>query len=192
MEEKLDQLLTADNLRRLLQRKQIGEQPPWREKFGAKGRSRTFAAIDRLKSQGSLTVEEQLDAYGGGYASFVDVFVYPRDGLTATVRPGGHREIRGIRTYLAVNAPVAVYGASSVTRHATGSVWSCLDPDSLYRVAEGLHKTEQQVREGLTSSGFFLLPRSLAQRPLPFEAELNTNLGEPPYRVFDALFHWFD
>jgi len=192
MEEKLDQLLTTVNLKRLLQGKQIGERPPWREKFGAKGRSRIFAAIDRLKSMGSLTVEARLDAYGSGYASFGDVFVYPRDGSTTTDLSGGHRTIRGIRIYLAINAPVAAYGASSVGRHARGGSSSFLGPDALYGITEDLRRTEHHVREALASSGFLLLPRSLAERPLPFEAELRTNLGEPPYRVFDALFHWFD
>jgi hypothetical protein len=37
-----------------------------------------------------------------------------------------------------------------------------------------------------------VLPYDYTSQLLPFEAKLETNLGDPPYRVYDAIFNWMD
>ena len=81
MDQDLEDLLSPENLRRLVARKPIGDAPPWRQRFSPKRGSRVIAVADHLQGRRSLVVEGPHDQ-GSGYASFVELFVYPRNGST--------------------------------------------------------------------------------------------------------------
>ena len=102
--------------------------------------------------------------------------------------------MRGLQLWLALDAPLAVYSGTTAIRHSRGGGTSELlrSDSTLYDVSADLRSTERHIQGALEVAGFFALPAELAERPLPFDAELETNLGDPPYRVFDAVFHWFD
>jgi hypothetical protein len=188
----LRDLLTDENLRRLIARKPIGEDPPWREAFAPKGRGRLVAVVDRLRSRDSLVVDAEPPAYGSGYASFADFFVHPANGSTTTMR-GDRWDIRGVRLWLAFYAPIALYGAAEVTRSARGGgAFGFLDPSEARPPEPALRFVEAAVLDALARAGMHVLPRGLAREPVPFDAPIATNFAKPPYRVFDAIFHWRD
>jgi hypothetical protein len=44
----------------------------------------------------------------------------------------------------------------------------------------------------LRGCGFEIADESLLERPLPFDAKIETNLSDPSYTVFDVSFFWYD
>lgn len=46
--------------------------------------------------------------------------------------------------------------------------------------------------ETLTSHGFSLLKPQTLSLPISPDLTVYTNIGDPPYTVFDAWFHWMD
>lgn len=50
----------------------------------------------------------------------------------------------------------------------------------------------RQIRRTLDEHGIALLDSRILGLPLNVRLQVETALGEPPYRVFDAWFHWTD
>ena len=150
-----------------------------------------MVARDCLAKHTALKTETGFNQYG--YSSYAELFVYPRDGSTTKILDSGATEICGIRVWLALRAPLAIYGLGKITRDVQGGSSGFLHPSALYNLPTRKWKdAEEQLCACLEGGGFYWLSKSLAQEPLAFEVDIPTNLGERPYCVFDAVFHWID
>ena len=149
------------------------------------------ATIHDLEQSKNIVLETE-DSYGSGYASYVDVFCFKSAGRSSQVK-SGTTYIDGITVYLCKLAPVAVMGAMEKTRSKNSGSSSFLHPEDLNTLPPGNWlEIDIEIRRKLEQHGFEILdPREL-KKPLPFTADIETNLGDPPYTIFDAFFHWMD
>ncbi len=138
-----------------------------------------------------VTVEADFDSYGSGYASFVEVFCYKRDGSSTKAFGTGSR-ITGIVYCLSRHAPVVAFGWDNRTRHATGGSFSLPFKERSTLPEGDWDEVHREITGELRQRGFEIADEALLERPLPFAAKIETNLNEPPYRLFDLLFFWYD
>ncbi|MET8867377.1 hypothetical protein ABZW11_30910 [Nonomuraea sp. NPDC004580] len=143
----------------------------------------------------ALTVHEAgFGHYGSGYASFVAVLVTRRDG-SARRSQDGWTHVEGLPLALCRLAPLAAIFHPAV--HSSGpSGAGSRDFPVLDRVAaaapEGWGQEFRQVAAVLERHDITLLDPATLGRPLPAGLQVETFLGNPPYTVFDAWFHWTD
>ncbi len=146
-----------------------------------------------LEASSVISIEADFNSYGSGYASFVDMFCFKKDGSTRQRFLGSGEKVTGIQVYLSRLAPVAVYGAEERTRHANGGSSSLLGYDAIGTVPDGDWKCVlEEVHAVLENFGLEIADAMTVSKLLPFDASIETNLGEPPFRIFDLFFYWYD
>lgn len=150
-------------------------------------------AVAGLARSSLVEVEADFGHYGSGYASYVDVFC-PKRGGRSTMEANGVRRIDGLVIYLSRLAPLATYGPSQRTRHATGGSADYLDAGRVGRLPPGdWSAVRDEVQTKLVRYyGFTLLGQDELSCLLPFNADIPTVISNRPYRVFDAVFYWED
>jgi hypothetical protein len=150
-------------------------------------------AIRGLMRSRLLEVEVAPDSYGGGTASYFDIFCAKIRGQS-TVEKDGVDYIHGIAIYLSRLAPVAVYGPMLHTRHPIGGSSSFLVPEVIGECPPG--DWSQELAEIITKLtryyGISILDRAELIKTLPFQAKIPTCFKRKGYQVFDAIFYYDD
>ncbi len=153
---------------------------------------RVVADLDRMPA---LRVHHaEFGHYGSGYASYVDVFVTRRDG-SASRSEHGWTEVEGLALALCRLAPVAVLlKPDTQSSGPNGAGRRGLPELSLVTDAAppGWEEECRQLRQVLDRHEIDLLDTQLLGRRLEAGLRVETNLGDAPYTVFDAWFHWMD
>lgn len=148
--------------------------------------------VGSLASIRSIEFEADFESYGSGYASYVDVFCWKRDGSSSEQRDGVFW-IDGIRIYICRLAPVAVMGVGQITKHDTGGSSDYIEPRFVNELPSSDWEDEiYQIKNILESNFLTILDREYVNQPLDFEAKIPTILADKPYKIFDALFYWED
>ena len=148
--------------------------------------------VAALQARPELSIEAEFSSYGSGWASFVDVFCARSAGRSTVAASNGESITTGIRLYVSRLTPLAVYGMGEVRRDPRGRAWNFLEPQGIGTVADSWNLELDLILTVLQQFELLVLPRKLAERHLPFDADLDTNLGQAPFTVFDAIFHWYD
>ena len=183
--------ITNELLERVIAGKAAGEHKAYKNGSDNKIKGHIKATLHDLEQSKNIVIETE-DSYGSGYASFVDVFCYKSNGRSSQVK-SGTIYIDGIAVYLCKLAPVAVMGTMGKSRSSSGGSFGFLSAEDLNTFPPGdWLEIEAEIRKKLETHGFAILgPREL-KKPLSFIAEIETNLGDPPFKIFDAFFHWMD
>ncbi len=142
-----------------------------------------------------LTVDHSVfDSYGSGYASFVELCLTKRDGSAREVSADSTTT-----TYLPLTisrlAPfAALHDLDNRTTRPDGTGGRGLP--HLEAVATppipGWQEELRQLHQALTHLNITLLDLPTLSTPIAPAHTLQTNLGDHPYRVYDAWFHWMD
>jgi hypothetical protein len=144
-----------------------------------------------LEQSKQIAVESE-DSYGSGFASYLDVFCFKKDGSSSRAS-GLSTTIDGIALYLCKLAPVAVIGAMTKTKSKNGGSSSFLRPNDLNTFPDGdWNAIISEIKQKLEKQNFVLLEPKVLKQEMPFEAQIPTILGDPPYQIFDAFFYWED
>ena len=151
---------------------------------------RVFAALERLHN---VNVVPEPDHYGSGYASYVSVFLYPRDGRSRRDSPD-RVETTGILLYMSRLAPIAVFGRDrrSQNKHNSGASYGFIRTENLGKLPDGdWSDFFYAVRKCIEAQGIEFLPSEPLLRPAPEGVDIPT-IFSGPYYVFDTLFYWCD
>ena len=183
--------ITNEILERVIAGKVVGEHEAYKNGSDNKIKGHIKTTIHDLEQSKTILLETE-DSYGSGYASYIDVFCYKTGGRSSQVK-SGTTYIDGIAIYLCKLAPVAVVGAMGKSRSPSGGTFGFLRAEDSNTFPPGdWTEMEAEIRHKLEKHGFEILgPREL-KKNLPFIAEIETNLGDPPYTIFDAFFNWMD
>lgn len=153
---------------------------------------RVVADLNRLPA---LIVEHaEFRHYGSGYASYVDVFMTKRDGSMRR-SANGRTDVEGLTLALCRLAPLAVLLKHSWRSSGPGAAGGHSMPELLRVVDIDLPEWAEecrQIRQMLDGHGIALLGLQVLGLPLDARLRVETALGDPPYCVFDAWFHWMD
>jgi hypothetical protein len=183
--------ITNEILERVIAGKPVGEHEAYKNGSDNKIKGHIKATIHDLEQSKTILLESE-DSYGSGYASYVDVFCYKSDGRSSHIK-SGTTYINGIAVYLCKLAAVAVMGAMQKTKSKHGGGGSFLRSEDLNAPPEGDWAAfTNEIRNKLERHGFEILEARELKKPLPFIAEIETNLGDPPFTIFDAFFNWMD
>lgn len=174
-------------------RSSLGEHWPYRGGSDLDIEAYLHSVAAYLGDSGLISVEADFNSFGSGYASFVELFCTKKDGTSGRTFLGSGEKFTGICVYVSRLAPVVTYGAGERTRHAHGGSSSFLSYDTLGTTPPGdWAGVLEEVSAKLKENGFEMTEPEILNEILPFEAIIETNLGEYPHRVFDLLFHWYD
>ncbi|MEU4224778.1 hypothetical protein AB0F17_10830 [Nonomuraea sp. NPDC026600] len=153
---------------------------------------RVVADLDRMPT---LSVHHaEFRHYGAGYASYVDIFITKRDGSMRRSE-NGWTDVEGLTLALCRLAPLAALFKLDVQSSGPGGAGSRGLPD-LSLVTDtalpGWEEEFRQIGQALDRHDIALLDSQVLSLPIGAELRVETNLGDPPYSVFDAWFHWMD
>ena len=141
--------------------------------------------VSDLEQSDITTVEADFDSFGGGYASFIEVWSSKKDGNSKRPYLGSGEEMTGIVVYVSRIAPVAVYGAGHRTRHAHGRTSNFVEYDTIGTLPSGNWQTVlKEICAKLENHGIQVTDAKTLLQRLPFEASIETNLGN---YILDAL-----
>ncbi len=145
-------------------------------------------ALHDLERSKHIAVESD-DGYGSGYASYLDVFCYKKDGSSSRVS-GLSTTIEGIALYLCKLAPVAAMGAMTKTKSKHGGSSGFLRPDDLNKFPAGdWDAVILEIKHKLEKQNVVLLEPKVLKQKMPFEAKIPTIFGYPEYQIFDPFFY---
>ncbi len=183
---------THSDLEAMAADKPITDRSPWTE---ADRRITKFyqglaqAAARRLK----LEFRAEWNHYGSGYASFVDLWFY-RDNEEFRLPTERGQSYRGVFVLLGRLGPHFALGEGQKGWDAqtAGSYLPGLEMVDRFST----RATEQLARQLSDFLGAeYGLARLQAEELTPIldpQCDIPTNLSDPPYSVFDAVFHWMD
>ncbi|GII85285.1 hypothetical protein Ssi03_32750 [Sphaerisporangium siamense] len=153
---------------------------------------RVVADLNRLPRL--IVHHAEFGHYGSGYASYTDVFLTKRDGSMRRAA-NDWTEVEGVSLALCRLAPFAVLLTPSRRSSGPDGAGTYSLPE-LSRVADtdppGWEQECRQVHQVLDRHGVVLLGSPVLGLPLDEGLHVETILGDPPYTVFDAWFHWMD
>ncbi len=149
------------------------------------------AALDRLSALKVFTAE--FDHYGSGYASFVEVRLTRRDDSLVTLRDDVGLETLGFGVLLCRLAPIATLQASFFDwRSGERGASSMVDREDMTDLPVAGFPESPLVADALRTHGYELVEVDALREPIATGVAPETNLGTPPWTVFDAWFHWYD
>lgn len=132
-DQALKQIYEAEHQQNWIPKRQhtVGNRWPYNGGLDEDVEAHLHDVVADLETSPLISVEADFDSYGGGYASFVDVFCFKKDGSSRERFLGSGEKIIGIQIYLSRLAPIAAYGAEECTRHPRGGSSSLLAYDSV-------------------------------------------------------------
>jgi hypothetical protein len=157
--------------------------------------------LGRLSDDKRIVVLPDYQAYGSGFASYINVKVSKKDRSDVRVIKDGKRTIDdhdGLLLYISLLSPHWYFGK--------GSWWDNYS-DGSYKGGGGSFLTSRSIREFnkplwendvmrivalFTEFGYELLSENEVEKSLWFDTKIETNLSDAPFTVFDCFFHWED
>ena len=184
--------ISDEILERVIAGKPVGDVAPYKNGSSNMIEAHLKDTVQVLKQSSRIQVELEQDAYGSGYASYFDVFCFKTGGRSSRIEAGA-TITDGITVYLCKLAPVAVMGAMTKTKSKNSASSSLLDATTINTQPKGdWVDVVAEIRMKLEQQNFVMLEPEVLRKEIPFTAEIETNLGDPPFKIFDALFHWYD
>ena len=188
------QLLSDDEIRRLLIQQCISHEHPWaaNDEQLIEGHLKAVCAAVERRTRSMSRIE--WNHYGSGYASFVDAWFYrntPDFNPKRPLRFG--EEHTGLIVLLSRLSPYFVFMEGEKSWHAHGGSHYLPEYDMLDRLQSGAVKLlASQVQPILEEHGLVRASREQLSEPLSPNINVPTILSDRGLCQFDALFYWED
>lgn len=192
-------IFSEQQLEALMDVRPICDRPPWSLSLTDDREVVQFyrAIIETLNARLNLKCEVE-HGYGSGYASYIDAWFYPAQGGSPVRRYGDSECREGLVILFSTLSDYYAIGQGEKCKNRSGSGGSGYLPDlAMIDKVTASHLLYLVPKiEKVLEQEFFL--KRIGATPLsePIPSHLRhheaTNLGDPPYRVFDALFYWYD
>ena len=182
---------SPEEVERLIRGQPVREPLPFDPADGRSLMEFYGSLVRRIERERGLCCRAEWSSYGSGYASFVEVWFYPADGSGRLSGRDEHHA--GLVVLLSRLSPYFVLGQDEKTWSVTagsGSLPNFSTVDNLTHPA--ILAQVAPVTALLTSAGLRRLHRPDLAALLPEACRVPTILSDPPFRQFDALFHWED
>jgi hypothetical protein len=156
--------------------------------------------IRKLQENKDLEIEPEVDNYGSGYASYIDIFSYKKG--KKPIKIDNYLSQAGISIYISKLAPYAVYGFNEKTRSSVGGSYGMLfeiqqlyvfpeDKQNLLLKSDWDFLTSFIIKE-LTSLGFVFPGVEFLSNKLPSHTKIPTLFRDKQFTCYDSFFHWED
>lgn len=178
---------TYTQFKKIINGEVIGEEYPFSTGSHELVEEKIKEIISEIIKTTALDLIVDLDSYGSGSASYIDIFCFKSDGSSTGKIDGSESgfedEVHGITLYMCLYAPVAVCGEGR----------SFLGIDSIGEVPKLGNWDEdlQKINDILLAHRISLLSKDYLSTVSDFD-KIPTILAQRPYTIFDNLFHWQD
>ena len=193
-----------NELKDLTEEKVIGNSYPYNTKDKDEIERYIHSLVRTFNCSESVNCFGIFNHYWSGYASFVDIFCYVKDGKNVEqLDTKGNIKIKGLSIYVSRLAPVAIIGEdirffsvqepmdiNDAAGHGFLQPHEVLDSPSSFMEEEFIELTKKLHEAGYTLLGQEVLSQNLNFQVNYYRTFLK-NEGEP-YRIFDAIFYWCD
>jgi hypothetical protein len=189
------ELCSGDVLNKLLHGRSISDQSPWSSNDKEEIAHFYRAICEDLCREFLLSSEIEWEDYGSGYASYIDAWFYRDDDRFKVSSSPENRQYTGLVVLFSRLSPYFVVGEDSKSWHVNGSSGGSYLP-SFELVDDFTHQPVAdlfgELEPRLVQRGLIRLRKDDLEQRLPENIRVPTILSDPPYRTFDALFHWED
>lgn len=183
-----------DVLKRLLHGQCISDQSPWSSNDKEEIVRFYKAICEDLCREFVFSSEIEWEDYGSGYASYIDAWFYRDNDQFKVSSSPECRQYTGLFVLFSRLSPYFVVGEGIKSWNINGGARSYLPSFEMVD-----HFTYQPVADLFGELEPRLIQRGLVRlwkddlgQLLPENIRVPTILCDPPYRAFDALFHWED
>ena len=181
-----------DALIALVHRLGVSNRPPFHPHDAHAVDVELRALVARLELQCELLSQCEFDHYGSGYASFVDAWFYRADQTFGT-STRGLQKCAGLCVIFCRHAPcfALLEGTKTWGEKAASSYLPSLDAVDQF-ATDAVRTLAGEITNVLADMGFTRLARAQLGSKLEDVFHIQTNLSDPPFSTFDALFQWMD
>jgi hypothetical protein len=199
--KKMTNTFTEEYLRKAAADQVQGDFTPFNKNDIGKVKRYVKGMLGRLSDNKRINVAADFSAYGSGFASYINVKISKKDKSDTVIEKNGNRTIEkkdAILVYISLLAPYWYFGKGDWWDNYTNGEFSggssnFLMPDSINQYNKPLWETEiEQITRLFEEFRYGLLTKKEVEQPLWFDVEIEANIGEKPYMVFDCLFHCED
>lgn len=151
------------------------------------------------KISGELKTIIKVDArhYGSGYASFIESWFskkapeFSYNVIASEKFHSGMDDVYfGLTVYLSRLSPYFVFFENWRTKNGSGTSGGLETMDRF--TCPAVQNLAAQVQPLLETQGLIRLFQNDLSALLPSNISMTTNLGRPPFKLFDAFFYWND
>ncbi len=157
--------------------------------------------LGQLSDHKRILVEPDYEAYGSGFASYINVKISKKDKSDTIIERNGNRTVEkkdALLLYISLLSPYWYFGKGDWWNNYTNGEYSggsnnFLTPDSINRYNKTLWSDDvEHITRLFEEFRYSLLTKKEVEQTLDFKVKITSNLGEEPYTVFDCFFHWED
>jgi hypothetical protein len=198
----MNNLFTETYLRNLAADKVQGDFTPFNKNDIQKNQRYIKGMLGRLSDEKTIHIEADYNAYGSGFASYINVKITKKDQSdTLVLSKNGNKtavQKKGLLLYLCTLAPYWYFGGTTWIEDYTdnkyqGGTMPFLMPKDIDKYDNSLwHNEIECITQLFDAYRYRLLTKSEVEKSLWFDVAITTNLGDKPYTVFDCFFHWED
>jgi hypothetical protein len=157
--------------------------------------------LGQLSDRKSIIVEPDYNAYGSGFASYINVKIAKKNKSDCIVTKNGNKisvDKNALLMYISMVAPYWYIGGvkwseNYLNNEYQGGTMPFLMPENIKNYDKEMWQVDiDHITALLNDYQIRLLTQREAEKPLWFEIDIDTNMGSKPYTVFDCFFHWED
>ncbi len=176
---------------RLVRGETVSNRSPWSD-GERKVDSFYRGVVAKIEREQRCRSRNEWSHYGSGYASFVEAWFYRDDeDFRRPHEPKGQSFV-GLAVLLSRLSEFYVLGRGEKSWSKTTAGSFLPELAFVDRLTDLPADFVQGVEHTLSACGLVRLRREQLEAELPSATEVPTILADPPYRFFDALFHWED
>ncbi|WP_456279105.1 hypothetical protein [Bacillus sp. AK128] len=200
---------TNEQLKAIISEEPIGETFPYNTKDKNEIEKHIKNLFCTLNRSESFKCEAIFDHYGSGYASYVDLFCYRRDGSSKLSEKYIEKDsltsiqFEGLVIYISRLAPVAIIGKDERYKYIIdndkikdeffGAMSMISKPEDVLDEPPHFMVDEfREIKQLLNHKGYTILNKQYLSQNLPFKTKIATLTEPRQYKVFDAIFYWMD
>lgn len=183
-------VLSESDIASLIAQNPIHDEWPWSTNDEHVIHGHIKDVIAEVRRENRLLDKSEFGHYGSGYASFVDCWLY-RDDEDFKFDEGS--AYWGIVVLFSTLAPYYVIGEGQKTWEARSSSSYLPSFDFVDQLSQPvIQGLEANVCSTLSDRGMVRIYAHELSARLPRHMSVPTILADPPFRHFDAIFHWED
>jgi hypothetical protein len=192
---------TETYLRNLIAEKVQGDFEPFQNGNIQEVEAHIKIMLGRLRDNKNIKIEADFDAYGSGFASYINVKITKRDRSDTVFSKNGEVEIEdknGLILYISNLSPFWYFGGENWTENYLkgifqGGTMPFLRPENREKYDKKLWQDDvNHIINLFDEYRYRLLTETELEPYINFKTEIASIMADKPYQIFDCFFYWED
>jgi hypothetical protein len=157
--------------------------------------------LGRLKDNRNIKLQPDFQAYGSGFASYINVKITKRDKSDTIFSKEGNFNVeskKSLLLYISLLSPYWFFGGASWSENYLdgkyqGGSMPFLRPQDNAKYDKTIWQDEVNfITQNFDEFRYRLLTQTELEPYLNFEIDIPTIVADKPYQIFDCFFYWED